>query len=101
MITARFRGTSWCSIVEQALRKARNLWPRKSLPGDYNPLRPVASAVVEPWKNVPYRLEIGAAALPVTTTISAAMFRRRTCFDPYRAGRPVCRAVRPAVSGNI
>ena len=33
--------------VEQALRKARKLWPRKLVPGDYNPLKPVADAVVE------------------------------------------------------
>ena len=33
--------------VEQALRKARKLWPRKVVHGDYNPLKPIADAVVE------------------------------------------------------
>ena len=33
--------------VEQALRKARKLWPRKHVPGDYNPFIPVAAAIVE------------------------------------------------------
>ena len=33
--------------VEQALRKARKLWPRRRVEGNYNPLRPVANAVVE------------------------------------------------------
>ena len=33
--------------VEQALRKAAKLWPRRRVPGEYNPLRPAANAVVE------------------------------------------------------
>ena len=33
--------------VEQALRKALKLWPRKHVPGDYNPFIPVAAAIVE------------------------------------------------------
>ena len=33
--------------VEQALRKARKLWPRRHLPGDDNQLRVVASKVIE------------------------------------------------------
>ncbi len=33
--------------VEQALRKARKLWPRRHVHGQDNPLRPVANAVVQ------------------------------------------------------
>ena len=33
--------------IEQALRKARSRWPRKRVPGQTNPLRPVAEAIVE------------------------------------------------------
>ena len=33
--------------VEQALRNAAKLWPRKHVPGDHDRLRPVANAVVE------------------------------------------------------
>ncbi len=33
--------------VEQALNKARKLWPRKRVHGQDNPLRPVAEAVVQ------------------------------------------------------
>ena len=33
--------------VEQALRKAAKLWPRKHVPGDHDRFRPVANAVVE------------------------------------------------------
>lgn len=34
-------------VVEQALRNAAKLWPRKHVPGDHDRLRPVADAVVE------------------------------------------------------
>ena len=33
--------------VEQALRKAAGLWPRKRVPGDHDRLRPVAQRIVE------------------------------------------------------
>ena len=33
--------------IEQALRKARRLWPKKHVWGDYNPFRMVARAVAE------------------------------------------------------
>ena len=33
--------------VERALGRARKLWPRRRVPGDYNPLRPVANAIIE------------------------------------------------------
>ena len=53
--------------IEQALREARRLWPRKHEWGDYNPYRPIARAVAEhlvlcriqcfrepaPWHNCP------------------------------------------------
>ena len=33
--------------VEQVLRNAAKLWPRRRVHGEYNPLRPAANAVVE------------------------------------------------------
>ncbi len=33
--------------VEQALRTAAKLWPRKRVPGDHDRLRPVAQRIVE------------------------------------------------------
>ncbi len=33
--------------VEQALRTAAKLWPRRRVHGDYNPLRPMANTVVK------------------------------------------------------
>jgi len=42
MVYAEIRRHEFLFDVEQTLRKARKLWPRKRMPGDCNPLRPVA-----------------------------------------------------------